>query len=89
MPSALPLAHQHGPRGEQQQNPLCSSFLQRRATDTSMQHSEAGREATQRTWYMGPAGATIVMISFLPPYAPTGRPPPMTWRVQLEWGQAQ
>mmetsp|Transcript_26294 Transcript_26294/g.52771 ORF Transcript_26294/g.52771 Transcript_26294/m.52771 type:complete len:213 (-) Transcript_26294:543-1181(-) len=29
-------------------------------------------------WYMGPAGATISMISFLPAYAPTGRPPPMT-----------
>ena len=26
---------------------------------------------------MGPAGATVRMISLLPPYAPTGRPPPM------------
>mmetsp|Transcript_2181 Transcript_2181/g.7631 ORF Transcript_2181/g.7631 Transcript_2181/m.7631 type:complete len:244 (+) Transcript_2181:254-985(+) len=29
-------------------------------------------------WYMGPAGATSSMISRLPPYAPTGRPPPIT-----------
>mmetsp|Transcript_3612 Transcript_3612/g.8103 ORF Transcript_3612/g.8103 Transcript_3612/m.8103 type:complete len:244 (-) Transcript_3612:565-1296(-) len=29
-------------------------------------------------WYMLPAGATCSMISFLPAYAPTGRPPPMT-----------
>mmetsp|Transcript_15210 Transcript_15210/g.22001 ORF Transcript_15210/g.22001 Transcript_15210/m.22001 type:complete len:208 (-) Transcript_15210:562-1185(-) len=29
-------------------------------------------------WYIGPAGATISMISLRPPYAPTGRPPPMT-----------
>mmetsp|Transcript_1349 Transcript_1349/g.3819 ORF Transcript_1349/g.3819 Transcript_1349/m.3819 type:complete len:244 (+) Transcript_1349:506-1237(+) len=29
-------------------------------------------------WYIGPAGATCSMISFLPAYAPTGRPPPMT-----------
>mmetsp|Transcript_33614 Transcript_33614/g.85112 ORF Transcript_33614/g.85112 Transcript_33614/m.85112 type:complete len:284 (+) Transcript_33614:745-1596(+) len=29
-------------------------------------------------WYMGPAGATIFMMSARPPYAPTGRPPPMT-----------
>mmetsp|Transcript_6842 Transcript_6842/g.29133 ORF Transcript_6842/g.29133 Transcript_6842/m.29133 type:complete len:205 (-) Transcript_6842:783-1397(-) len=29
-------------------------------------------------WYMGPAGATTSMISRLPPYAPTGRPPPIT-----------
>mmetsp|Transcript_35993 Transcript_35993/g.88682 ORF Transcript_35993/g.88682 Transcript_35993/m.88682 type:complete len:245 (-) Transcript_35993:789-1523(-) len=29
-------------------------------------------------WYMGPAGATISMISRRPPYAPTGRPPPIT-----------
>ena len=28
-------------------------------------------------WYTGPTGATISMISFLPPYAPTGIPPPM------------
>ena len=27
---------------------------------------------------LGPAGATISMISFLPAYAPTGKPPPMT-----------
>ena len=29
-------------------------------------------------WYTGPAGATSSMISRRPPYAPTGRPPPMT-----------
>mmetsp|Transcript_38044 Transcript_38044/g.123065 ORF Transcript_38044/g.123065 Transcript_38044/m.123065 type:complete len:270 (-) Transcript_38044:556-1365(-) len=29
-------------------------------------------------WYIGPAGATISMISFLPAYAPTGKPPPIT-----------
>ena len=30
-------------------------------------------------WYTGPSGATIFIISFLPPYAPTGRPPPITF----------
>mmetsp|Transcript_12952 Transcript_12952/g.43821 ORF Transcript_12952/g.43821 Transcript_12952/m.43821 type:complete len:218 (+) Transcript_12952:17-670(+) len=29
-------------------------------------------------WYMGPAGATISIMSRRPPYAPTGRPPPIT-----------
>src|SRR2546426_1185921 len=28
-------------------------------------------------WYMGPSGATRPMISDGPPYAPTGKPPPM------------
>ncbi len=28
-------------------------------------------------WYMGPRGATMLIISFLPPNAPTGSPPPI------------
>mmetsp|Transcript_202 Transcript_202/g.733 ORF Transcript_202/g.733 Transcript_202/m.733 type:complete len:245 (+) Transcript_202:131-865(+) len=37
-------------------------------------------------WYMGPAGATISMISRRPPYAPTGSPPPMTLPIVVRSG---
>lgn len=33
-------------------------------------------------WYIGPAGATISMMSLRPPYAPTGSPPPITYIIQ-------
>ena len=33
-------------------------------------------------WYTGPHGDTICMISFLPPYAPTGSPPPIIFPKQ-------
>ena len=37
-------------------------------------------------WYIGPAGATTSMISRLPPYAPTGRPPPITLPIVVRSG---
>eukprot|EP00983_Pelagomonas_calceolata_P072237 1151628-Pelagomonas_calceolata.AAC.4 len=39
-----------------------------------------------RTHIYTPAGDTMLMISFLPPYAPTGRPPPMTLPMQVRSG---
>ena len=37
-------------------------------------------------WYIGPAGATISMISLRPPYAPTGKPPPITFPMVVTSG---
>ena len=34
-------------------------------------------------WYISPRGETISMISFLAPYAPTGKPPPITFPKQV------
>ena len=37
-------------------------------------------------WYIGPAGATIAMMSARPPYAPTGSPPPITFPIVVRSG---
>ena len=49
-----------------------SGFPRRRSWPTDFRRAS-------RAWYTGPEGAIISMMSRLPPYAPTGSPPPITF----------